>query len=198
MNKEILAGDRLTLKDYLEASHLHERTSSGFLSKVVWGIIFIPLTIVSFYRINHPNFLVWGELSANYIDLSPEELQDLKFAEFLNSTILFLASVLFVGQAFPKISPLNRWFNARDYHQNFIKQESRQISISSTVLMIVTENYREVRLWESFNRVVENKKMFLLYHSRNSEYAIVPKRIFTSEAELAYFRSLLDSSLTEP
>ena len=67
------------------------------------------------------------------------------------------------------------------------------MSILNTGITIVSENYRQARQWSSIYRIVENNKLFLLYHSRNKEYIIIPKRIFNSD-ELDNFRNLLNSN----
>jgi hypothetical protein len=104
---------------------------------------------------------------------------------------LILFWLLILSQLFPKFDPLSWWLISKKCQKNFVRLESKQIAISTTVVNITSQNYREYRAWENIDRVLENKKLFLLCSSRSQEITIIPKRIFDSEAEISDFQNLL-------
>ncbi|MEM7595167.1 MAG: YcxB family protein [Cyanobacteria bacterium P01_A01_bin.83] len=170
----------------IEARQLEKYKLPDFIFSILTVIgIFLNL-LQDIWRLRDPEFMLinyFGQQSISHSD------------ELWTSIILFSAFlILFVGQKFPKLNPLYRRKIAKDYQTNFVKQELKQICISSTGINITSKNVRESRQWNSFNKIAENKKIFLLYHSRNKEATIIPKRIFDDKTQLDYFRELANSS----
>ncbi|MEO1692071.1 MAG: YcxB family protein, partial [Cyanobacteria bacterium J06631_6] len=129
----------------------------------------------------------------NYIQYSGYSLEEFKQAELTNVVFYLLVLFLVLSEIFPKVSPLSRWLNRRNLQNNFVKQEPKQVLIFAETLTIASQSLRETRQWQDFDRIVENRKTFLLYYSRNNEYTIVPKHVFTTEAEIRYFRDRLNN-----
>ena len=141
------------------------------------------------FKIDSLAFLVFSYgASTNFVKL---ERSDYIFYTLFY--IFFLSTYL--DKAFPKLNPFFCWNINKKYQQNFVWQELKKILILNTGITIVSASYRQHRQWSSIDSTVENKKLFLLYHSRNQEYTIIPKRIFPSETELDNFRSLLNRNI---
>ena len=141
------------------------------------------------FKIDSLAFLAFGYgASANF--------DKLERSDYIFYALFYLFFLLtYLDKAFPKLNPFFRWNINKKYQQNFVWQELKKISILNTGITIVSESHRQHRQWSNINHTVENKKLFLLYHSRNQEYIIISKRIFPSETELNNFRSLLNRNI---
>jgi hypothetical protein len=93
----------------------------------------------------------------------------------------------------PKLGLITRWRVNHNYRQNYIKQESKQIFIDDDGIKIVSENLTEIVKWQDFDRVIENKKIFLLLHKTNTEYTIIPKKVFSQQTNLKNFQNILQT-----
>ena len=186
VNYDSSDGYKITAKDLIEAKQLEAMKSDTFKFYLFVCVLFLLSILILILKIESLDFFVFGYY-----------LQDV-FGRLDNSeywfTILFYSLLLlfFLGKIFPKINPLAYWNIKQDLQKNFIKREAKQISVTSEGIAIASQNYRKYYQWQGIAKTAENKQIFLLYHSRNKEYTIVPKRIFESEAELINFRHLLN------
>ena len=179
---------QLLVSDYIEAQQLD--TEKNKFSKLnLFILIYILLSLFVFtFKIDSLAFLVFGYgASANF--------GKLECSDYVFYTLFYLFFLLtYLDKAFPKLNPFFRWNINKKYQQNFVWQEMKRISILNRGITIVSESYRQHRQWSNIDGTVENKKLFLLYHFRNQEYTIIPKRIFSSETEIKNFRRLLDGN----
>lgn len=179
------ASYQLTVEDYLEAQQLIERNTKSFWLNL--GIIGLCLSqvIICLVRFRYLDFLVFKELNFYY-----EQSNDELYRSIGSYALCFFA---YFGMVFPKLNPLAYWTAEKDLQKNFIKAESKEISITSEGIAIASQNYRQYYQWQAITKTVENNKIFLLYYSRDRECIVIPKRVFNSESELNNFRYLLDS-----
>jgi YcxB-like protein len=177
---KISAHYQLTVADYLEAQQLYSQKSQGSLG--YFYLLLILIMLIDLYRLKDPTFLIFFPSSHEY---SNEE----RWFSMFTSYIFF--GLLIINNSFPKFDPVSWWLTSKRYQKNFVQQESKQITISAIGVNISSQNYREYRAWENVDRVLENKKLFLLCNSRSEERTIIPKRIFDSEAEIKDFQGLL-------
>jgi|GEM_PF-6601026 len=185
------ASYQLSLQDYIEAQQLSMKKSKGFVFYVVAALIYFALILFCIYRFKNRDFLVMERYRDYYnSNLANED-------RYLMLYVYSFGFILFIGKIFPKFNPLAYWNTKKDLKKNFVKQESKQISITEEGIAIASQNYRKYYQWQGITKATENKKIFLLYHSRNKEYTIVPKRIFETEAELTNFQQLLNSRETQ-
>ena len=176
------ASYQLTVKDFLEAQQLYERYKKGFWANLsIIGLCFSQI-IICLVRFRYPDFLVFKELNF-YYEQGNDEL-------YLSIGSYLLGFSAFFGMIFPKLNPLAYWNTKKDLHHNFVKQEPKQISITLEGIAIASKNYRQNFQWQAITKTIENDKIFLLYYSHNEIVTVIPKHIFTNEAELTNFRNL--------
>ena len=187
MSNKISTSYQVTSQDRIEAQQLYMRNSKDFLFLGAAAILYLALILLSIRRFEDPDFLVLERYLGYYSsERANEELYVLLY------TCSF-AFILFFGRLFPKLNPLAYWNTKKDLQKNFVKQEARQITITEEGIAIASQNFRERHQWQAITKTAENTKIFLLYHSRDKEFTVVPKRIFNSEAELIEFRDLLNN-----
>ncbi|MEM7759754.1 MAG: YcxB family protein [Cyanobacteria bacterium P01_A01_bin.40] len=187
MKDKIQSDYQITVEDLIEAQQLDKYKFPSFLLNIGTIIIILLLLLQDIYRLQNPEFMVISYFKQQSIEQSS--------SESWTSIILFSAIFfLYLGQLFPKLNPLYRHNVVKNYQNNFVKQEVKQISISPKELTITSKNFRQSRQWHGFNKIAENEKIFLLYHDRSQEGTIIPKRIFQGQAELNYFRELANIS----
>lgn len=175
----------ITNQDLIEAEHLKTRCSQQFRSNLILLIGIFPTVLLTVWRIKDHDFLMIN------IDYFKQFNSYKSNTDYITDAVwMFVPFLLLIGLTFPKYDPLARWRISKNYKQNFVNRESRSISISTDGIAIQSENFRESRKWQDFTKIVENKQIFLLFHSRNKEVVIIPKRIFNSEIELSTFRDL--------
>ncbi|MGL5832623.1 MAG: YcxB family protein [Waterburya sp.] len=178
---KISAHYQLTVADYLEAQQLYNQKSKVFFANFYLLPLLTFFLLVEIYRLKDPSFLVFFPSSYEYTN---DEL-------WTNIFVFSIIDWLSISTRFPTFDPISWWFTSKRYQKNFVQQESKQITISATGVNITSQNYRESRAWENIDRVLENKKIFLLCNSRSEERTIIPKRIFESEAAIKDFQDLL-------
>lgn len=178
---KISAHYQLTVGDYLEAQQLYNQKSKVSFGNFFLLFVLTFLLLVEIYRLKYPSFLVLFPSSYEYTN---DEL-------WTNIFVFSIFDWLSISTLFPKFDPVSWWSTNKKYQKNFVQQESKQITISAIGVNITSQNYRESRAWEGIDRVLENKKLFLLCNSRSEERTIIPKRIFDSEAEIKDFQELL-------
>ena len=177
----------LTRSEFLEAEHLYNRKSSMFWTNLAFSLLFLIYAILEIKRINNPTFLVWKSFKESIINQPIGYHIQLFF-------MYTLASIALLSDSFRRYSPLWRWKIAKDYKNNFIKQENKTIKINETGIKTTSANYREIRKWQDFSKFAENKKIFLLFGQGSK---IIPKRIFNDEEQLNAFRTLLTNKITQ-
>lgn len=184
MDEKLEYNYMLNIKDLIEAEHL-EKTSykySNFLNPI-FLIYFLLLALISIYRIKDHNFFVIPIAKLNF------DKSDIDYVQDAGWNLLFL--ILFFVNLFPKYNPFIWYDITNKYKQNFVNQELKTISISNEGITVISENYRESRKWQNFSKILENKQIFLLFHSRNKETLIIPKRIFDNETQLNIFHEFI-------
>ncbi|MEM8675863.1 MAG: YcxB family protein [Cyanobacteria bacterium P01_G01_bin.67] len=184
MIQKIKSEYQLTVSDLLEAQQLYKYKFPSFIFDMGIIILILLYLLQDIYRLQDPDFMIISYFKQQSIEQS-------SYDSWTSIIIFFTTFLLCLGAIFPKLNPLYRRSIAKDYQHNFVKQELKQISISPTGLTITSENFRESRQWHGFNKMAENKKIFLLCHDRSQEGTIIPKRIFLSQADLNYFRQLV-------
>lgn len=179
---KISAHYQLTVADYLEAQQLYNQKSQVSFADFCFSSALTFSLLVEIYRLKDPTFFL---LLASSYEYSNEE-------RWFNISIYFIAFwLLLINRFFPTFDPVFWWITSKRYQKNFVQQESKQMTISATGINITSQNYRQYRAWEDVDRVLENKKLFLLCNSRSEERTIIPKRIFGSEVEIKNFQELL-------
>lgn len=174
----------LTSKDSIEAEHLDKINSTQVYANSLLLFVFLIILLLSVYRIKDPGFLI-----------SDEEFKLVRYAQSYSDRIQetmwnLMIFIAFLGSTFPRYDIFTRWRESKKYKQNFVCRETKSIFITEDVLTIESANFRESRKWDDFDKVLENKQVFLLLHSRKLESIVVPKRIFNNETELNTFRKL--------
>ena len=177
----------LTAKDLIEAKHLAHIKDKQFKLSLVQLLFFLAILILTFWRIKDPDFLVAND----YL----KQLNDRETTDYLIQQAIWvsIAFLLYLGITFPRYDIFYRWSLWRKYQQNFVFQETKNISITETGFTIESANYRQTRQWQNCDRIVENKQIFLLFHSREKESIVIPKRIFNNASELNTFRNFTNN-----
>lgn len=114
--------------------------------------------------------------------------------ESFNLFIYISLTLLFVTNHFPKMSPWRRRRINRDYETYFVRQEVTTIELTEEGISINSDNYRELKKWQDYTKFIEDKMMFLIYHSKEG-YKVIPKRVFDTEEKLNQFRSFLTQKI---
>lgn len=86
--------------------------------------------------------------------------------ELFNLFIYMSVALYFITEYLPKTSPWARSRINREYQKYFVRQEVKIIEFTEEGISINSDNYREFRQWQDYNKFVENKIMFLLYYSK--------------------------------
>ena len=187
MNDKISANYQLTRSDYIEAKQLYRRKSKDFIFSSILILFYVALILLSIYRFKEPDFLVMARYRDYY------NLEQTNEERYVLIAVYLFALSIFSGKLFPKLNPLAYWNTKKDLQKNFVKQEVKQISITSEGIAIASQNYRQNFQWQAIGKTAENQKIFLLYYSGDRECIVIPKRIFSTEAELNNFRHLSGS-----
>jgi len=99
-----------------------------------------------------------------------------------------------VGAVLVSLVPIRRLLHKRAYRENAAFAGSTKVRFGDEIIEVVNPIGESRLKWSFYKKVMESDAFFLLMISKRS-FSIIPKRIFTSEAELDAFRSLLESKL---
>ncbi len=109
------------------------------------------------------------------------------------SVFSFLISFLWLHQYFPCFSPTKRWAIARTWKRTVQMQLPINLSITETGIDFQIQGLQDFRQWQHYSCFRETKEMFLLYYSEPL-YHILPKRVFSSPAQMSQFQDLLNEN----
>lgn len=144
------------------------------------------------------------------IDLRQVSSQDLQFIEYLKqwwigdeiptnhlASALFYCIIAFLisSNTIPQYNFLSRWSLNRRYQQNFVQQQTQNITINSEGIKTVSESYRRFVQWQYFTYVRESKQIFLLQGRKSLNNIIIPKRVLKNSREIENLRQIFNSKI---
>ncbi len=101
------------------------------------------------------------------------------------------------GVLLAALVPLRYLLHKRAYRENPAFAGLTTVSFGEELIEVVNPIGESQLRWLFYKNAMESDAFFLLMISKRS-FSIIPKRIFTSEAELDLFRALLESKLGAP
>jgi hypothetical protein len=194
---------QVTLEDYLDGNkaiiqYNHQKKWISWLTIEVFaivtiacGIFYIFLGILELKSLGIPwlNHLLldWLEINSSYNFSTTDRIFFILFGCF------WLVSGVFLGlMARPNFSSKLHSIGWKKSWQKYpIQGEARKLKVSELGLNLESQTLNINCQWSSLTRILEGDLVFVLFLF-TGETKMLPKRMFTSEAQIEEFRELLD------
>jgi hypothetical protein len=128
-----------------------------------------------------------GMCAYGYLELGGGDRSSYGF-EWYGLAFFLLAVVFWFDLLRPLMARLVFRMNAKIY------SDPSEVTFDKDGVHAKTSTYDLTRKWEAYTRLLESKQSFLLVYGKRL-YATIPKRAFTDEKQIEWFREMVKSKI---